>query len=381
MQTNTRYVKFSQFIESNKEEIVMEWVKYAQDNISLVNKLQLEEVQDHLNDMLDRIVQDMETKQNAAEQEVKSKGNKTLQVSETIASILHGEQRADIGFTIKELCSEFRALRASILRLWEVKRKTEKLETDFQEMIRFNEAIDELWMLSIERFEYKIDESKNWFIGILGHDLRNPLFTISGIQSILKLSKNLSEKERSLVERLSSSVKRMSELTDNLLELTNLRLGTGMTVNKSTVDLSKQSEKIVQEMQLGYPEANIVFESTGSIQGEWDALRLDQLVTNLITNALHHGKPGGPVIVKTSAKGNEAYFEVHNEGLPVPEKIRDMMTTGKVTKTEGDPTRKNSHGLGLFIVQQIVNKHKGKIKIRSTAESGTTFTIILPRQH
>ncbi len=84
-----------------------------------------------------------------------------------------------------------------------------------------------------------------------------------------------------------------------------------MTINKTPVDLSKQSEKTVQELQLGYPEAELVIESPGPVQGEWDGIRLDQLMTNLITNALRHGKPGGPVTVSISAKGNDAYFKVH----------------------------------------------------------------------
>ncbi|MBZ9631412.1 hypothetical protein LB465_11535 [Salegentibacter sp. LM13S] len=74
----------------------------------------------------------------------------------------------------------------------------------------------------------------------------------------------------------------MTELINNLLELTNLRLGSGMTKNKSPIDLSKQSEKIVQELQLGYPEAELVLESPGPVQGNWDGIPLDQLMTNLI---------------------------------------------------------------------------------------------------
>ena len=372
-------MKFAQFIKNHKEDITNEWVKFAEDNISGVNKLQIEEVRDHIKQMLDRIVKNMEISETDVQQEKKSKGNKDMQSGESKAANQHGEQRADVGFGIMELSSEFRALRASILRLWEANSKAEKMETDFQDMIRFNEAIDEVWMISLERFQHKVDESKNWFMGVLGHDLRNPLAAISGVQSILKSSKNLSEKEKSLLGRSSSSVKRMTELINNLLELTNLRLGSGMTINKSSVDLSKQSEKIVQELQLGYPEAEIVIESPGPVQGEWDSIRLDQLMTNLITNALRHGKPGGPVTVSISAKGNEAFFKVHNEGPPIPESVKEIISTGMFTKTKGDPTKKDSYGLGLYIVKQIVDGHKGQIKVKSNEERGTTFNIILPR--
>lgn len=372
-------MKFTDFIKSHEKEITDEWVKFAEENISGIKKLQPKEVRDHIKQMLDTIVKDMETKQTDAQQEKKSKGKKVMRSGESKAANQHGEQRADVGFDIMELSSEFRALRASILRLWETNSKTANLEVDFQDMIRFNETIDELWMISIKRFQLKVDESKNWFMGILGHDLRNPLAAISGVQSILKLSKNLSDKEKSLIGRSDSSVKRMAELINNLLELTNLRLGSGMTINKSSVDLSKQSEKIVQELQLGYPEAELIIETPGPVEGAWDVIRLDQLMTNLITNALRHGKPGGPVTVTITAKGKEAFFKVHNEGPPISEDIKEMISKGVFTKTKGDPEKKDSYGLGLYIIMKIVDGHKGKIKVKSTEKSGTTFIITLPR--
>ncbi len=108
-------------------------------------------------------------------------------------------------------------------------------------------------------------------------------------------------------------------------------------------------------------------------------MRLDQLMTNLITNALRHGKPGGPVKVSISAKNNKAFFKVHNEGPPIPESIQEMISTGNFTKNNGDPTKKDSYGLGLYIVKQIVDGHKGQIVETSNEESGTVFKNTLPR--
>ncbi len=373
-------MKFAQFIKTHKKDITDEWVKNAQDNIISANEVELDEIRDHLTLMLERIAENMEKEQTDSQQEKKSKGNIKMKPGESTAAKRHGAQRADIGFDIVELSSEFRALRASVLRLWEEGSKEESWETDFHDMVRFNEAIDQEWMISLQRFHRKVDESKNWFLGILGHDLRNPLAAISGVQSILRLSKNLSEKEQSLLMRSVSSVKRMTELIDNLLELTNLRLGTGMTINRSPVDLSKQSEKIVQELQLGYPEADLILEAPGPVEGEWDVLRLDQLMTNLITNALRHGRPGGPVIVTISAKGNNAFFEVHNEGTPIPESIQNMIFKGMFKKSNDQSTQNDSYGLGLYIVKEIVEGHNGQIEVISTEERGTTFEITLPRQ-
>ena len=372
-------MKLAHFIKNHKEDITTEWVMFAEENISCVKELNIEEVRDHILQMLNRIVESMETSENNEEQEKKSKGNQKMGSGESLAANQHGEQRADVGFDLMELSSEFRALRASVLRLWEANGKTKKTETDFQDMVRFNEAIDELWMISLRQFDHKVDESKNWFMGTLGHDLRNPLAAIAGVQSILKLSKNLSAKERSLIGHSESSVKRMKELIDNLLELTRLRLGNGMPINKSPLDLVEHSEMIVQELKLSNPEDEIIIESTGPVEGEWDAMRLDQLMTNLITNALRYKKPGSPVTVSVSNKGNEAFFKVHNTGEPISKSIKDMISTGLVTKTDGDPNNKDSYGLGLYIVKAIVDGHKGELKVTSTVKSGTTFKVILPR--
>lgn len=371
-------MKFFDFIENNKEDISNEWIKYAQENIDGAKNLQLEEVQDDIIEMLERIVESMKALETDSEQQKKSKGNQDMQSNEVEASHRHGSQRFGVGFDVVELSSEFRALRASVLRLWEEKRVTEKLETDFQDMIRFNEAIDEVWIISLERFHNNVEESKNWFMGILAHDLRNPLSVISGVQSLLTSSTVLSEDQKPLVGALSASVKRMTELIDNLMELTNLRLGSGMSINKTTVDLSKLAEKIVQEVQLGYPEAELIIESSGPIQGKWDNVRLNQLMTNLLSNALKHGKSGSPVRVSVSAKDNEAFLKVHNEGSPIPKPIKDMISSGVFAKTDGDPTKNDSYGLGLYIVNTIVDGHDGQLAVASNVEEGTTFKVMLP---
>lgn len=372
-------MKLAPFIKEHHEEIIDEWVNYAEENIEGANKMELEEVRDHIKQMLIMIANNMEKSETGTQQKSKSKGNKENKAGEGNAAKEHGGQRARIGFDIVDLSSEFRALRASVLRLWEDNSDKKKSEEDFDDMIRFNEAIDELWMDSLQRFHFKVDESKNWFLGILGHDLRNPLAAIKGVQTILKLSKNLSDRERELLERSDSSVKRMAELISNLLELTNLRLGNGLTINKITIDLSKQTEKIVQEMELGYPDASLFIKSPGPVQGEWDEGRLDQLMTNLITNGLRHGTPGGPVKISISAEGNNAFLEVHNEGSPMPQSIKDMISTGKFSKNEGNSKHNDSYGLGLYIVKEIVDGHNGEIKVTSSKEKGTTFKVTLPR--
>ena len=368
------------FIRKHKEEISQEWIKYAQENLDPTNDMDLDEIRDHIMEMLDRIADDMDSSQSDSEQESKSKGNKQMTADDLKAAIDHGEQRVTFGFDILQLSSEFRALRASVLRLWDKKSREENWKNDFHDMIRFNEAIDELWMISVQHFQGKLDQSKHWFLGILGHDLRNPITTITAANSILKLSQNLSEREKKVLQQSDSSVKRMRELINNLLELTELRLGTGMDMKKEEMNLTTHSKDIVKEIQLAYPETKIVLEPEENVMGQWDVLRLEQMITNLVTNAIRHGKPKGEVRVHLCTKDATAFLSVHNDGAPIPEDLREKIFESKFSRNNnGSGFKEKSYGLGLFIVKEIVEGHGGKIQLTSSKKEGTTFTIALPK--
>jgi len=371
-------MRLANFIRKHKEEIAQEWVSYAKNNIHATKGLDQDEILDHIMQMLDRIVYDMEEPQSKAEQQEKSQGNKAAHPVNDLPAVEHGAQRVEAGFDIVELSSEFRALRASVLRIWEEKIADEPGEERFQDMIRFNEAIDEAWIHSMDRFHTNIDESKNWFLGILGHDLRNPLAAVKGVNQILSESLHLSEREKALVQRSDASLKRMEELINNLLELTNLRLGQGLSINKSAANLTKQCEQITQEFQIAYPKADLRLRASGPVSGEWDLLRINQVITNLIANALRYGKQGGPVTVRIFAEDSKACFSVHNEGDPIPEDKRKMIFTGLYTEGKSR-ANESSYGIGLYVVNQIVEAHRGKVHLESTHDSGTTFTIVLPR--
>ncbi|WP_373060273.1 RsbRD N-terminal domain-containing protein [Zunongwangia sp. H14] len=156
-------MNLSAFIRQNQNLIADEWIDFATDNIIPAGKMEREEVKDHVKQILDRIIEDMDSLQTNNEQRIKSHGNKELNSAETNAANQHGEQRLDFGFDFMQLSSEFRALRASVLRLWAEKSREENWKTDFHDMIRFNEAVDEVWMISLKCFQEKLDESKNLF--------------------------------------------------------------------------------------------------------------------------------------------------------------------------------------------------------------------------
>lgn len=366
------------FIRENKEEITEEWIRYARENIGRADKMKTSEVSDHIRQMLNRIVEDMDSSQSDAEQEKKSKGNKYLDHGDSKAASDHGEQRLGFGFDFMQLSSEFRALRASVLRLWADKSRDENWKIDFHDMVRFNEAIDEVWMISLQRFQEKLDESKNLFLGILGHDLRNPIATITGANSLLKISQNLSKREKEILSYSDSSLKRMNFLINNLLELTELRLCGGMPIEKKEIDLTEHTQKIVQELKLAYADADIQLKAEETLKGEWDPLRLGQMITNLITNAIRYGKPDTPVYVNLSSEENKVVFSVHNEGEPISKEMMEKIYDEGYRLDSGKSSREKGYGLGLFIVKEIVEGHQGEIVLSSCEDDGTTFKVIFP---
>ena len=131
-------------------------------------------------------------------------------------------------------------------------------------------------------------------------------------------------------------------------------------------------------MQLGYPEAKIVLDVPQPVKGEWDILRVEQMITNLIINGIRHGEPGGIVHVKLAEEDNRAVVSVHNGGSPIPEEIQKKIFNSGFSGSNGQPGKEKSYGLGLLIVKEIVEGHEGDIDVQSNREEGTTFTVRLP---
>ena len=134
-------------------------------------------------------------------------------------------------------------------------------------------------------------------------------------------------------------------------------------------------EEVVLEIQATHPEAVVRFESRGDVTGHWDADRLAQVVSNLVGNAIEHGA-AAPVTLVASEAGERVRLTVHNNGEPIPPQARATIFEPLSRGTADSP---RNLGLGLFIARAIVIAHGGEIGVTSTAESGTTFEVALPR--
>ena len=216
------------------------------------------------------------------------------------------------------------------------------------------------------------------FAGILGHDLRNPLGAIVAAANLLLLHSEDS-KSFAWIRRILGSSERMARMIDQLLDFTRVRIGGGLALSRHTCDLRELARQTVEEVELANPAWRFVFESSGDLRGHWHGDRLLQVFSNLISNAVQHGSPDRPLVVRLD--GTEPFgpvqVEIHNHGT-IPEALLPVLFDPfRSTKHKRDGSR--GLGLGLYITEQIVRAHGGEIAVSSSESDGTTFRFQLPR--
>ena len=296
------------------------------------------------------------------------------------AAQTHAISRLMAGFSVEQVTSEFRALRASVIKHWMSRVKGGE-EFEVEDMIRFNEAIDQALAESISSYASAVQSSRDVFLGILGHDLRTPLSAILMGADVLLRTDDLSVRTTKIASRIYASVKRASRIVADLLDFARSQLGRGIPVNRALIDMAPVFDRIVDESRAVYPEANIFVESVESVKGDFDEARLEQVFSNLIGNAVQHGTGRSAVKVTLEVSDDNLVFSVHNMGKAIPEEVLPFIFSpmGRYSpeaSIENGPYA--SLGLGLFIVDQIVNAHEGSIDVSSDAEAGTLFKVEIP---
>lgn len=253
----------------------------------------------------------------------------------------------------------------------------------FDETGKLVAAAGTLWDISCEvnarRNRERRQRERELYVGILGHDLRDPLCSITASASLLLSRGRVADVDRPLVERIVVIGDRMGRMIGNMLDLTRSQLAGGIPLKPRPVDLIEVIHRIVQECQARYPKRAINVRGDRKIQGIWDPDRLGQMLANLLGNALEHSQPNTPVAVRAQLTGTSATLRVHNLGPAIPDDVRASLFE-PFHRLEGAKrrTRGAGLGLGLYIAHQIVVSHGGGIDVESAAETGTTLTVTLP---
>jgi signal transduction histidine kinase len=374
-------VRLAEFIARNTEPILLEWVAFAESCGPAAKFMDDSTLRDHAQAMLRVIVADLRTAQTATEQAEKSKGNSDSAAgAPDTAAEIHGADRAWSGFTVGEMVSEYRALRASVIRLW-IKASGTLTGADLDDLVRFNEAIDQAVAESITRYTEDLDHSKEMFLAVLGHDLRTPLGAVLMSSQFMLDTGDLVEPHRTLTSRIARSASRMNEMVGDLLDFTRTQLGSGVPIVRAQMDLGKMVRNAVDEVGAAHPERSFEMSTSGNVIGTWDEARMSQALTNLLANAAQHGAAEWPISVHLHGELEDVEIVVHNHGKVIPQsEIFGIFSPFKRLK-EGAPAERDSSnlGLGLFIADRIVKAHSGTIEVRSAEGAGTSFTIRLPR--
>lgn len=377
-------MRLAKFILANIELILAEWEAFALTLASGANMTKLA-LRDHSQAILLAAARDMEVKQSLAQQEEKSQGEGGADTPESdrldIASARHAEERVGAGFDIVEVVSEYRALRASVLRLWRKDLPQPNLD-DIDDITRFNEAIDQSLAEAIHSYTERLDRSRQLFLAILGHDLRNPLTAIRmGAQLVSPKRGDLNSIEA--LSMIGAESEAMAKLISDMIDFTSTWLGSPMPLNCEPVDLHILCREVVDSFRAAYPQRMLHFNPRGDLICNWDAARIRQVISNLLGNALQHGAPKGPVELSTASEGSIVVLSVHNEGAPIPPEALPTLFDPLVRHATVESALRRapgSIGLGLYIVREIVNAKGGTITVNSTAQQGTTFTVRIPRE-
>lgn len=221
-------------------------------------------------------------------------------------------------------------------------------------------------------------EFRERFIGIVSHDLRNPLNAILLSVNALMRSDCVAQHQVKTVRRIATSAERMGRMIADLLDFTRGRLGGGIPISPRPANLRVICRQVVEELEVGHTQRELRLSTVGDFQGEWDPDRLAQLLGNLGKNALDYSPDGLPVDFTLRDEGDRVLVEVHNGGPPIPaDQLSRIFEPFRRATDEGHPT--SGLGLGLYIVQEIARAHGGHVEVRSSEAEGTTFTVGLPR--
>jgi signal transduction histidine kinase len=371
-------MRLADFILGNTEDIMVAAEGFARTLQPAAAHMDSEALRDHMPMILAAVALDLRSPQTSQEQTDKSLGLKPRPhgAPETAAQT-HALLRAKAGFDIEQLVAEYRALRACVLRLW-LASGSGLDATSADDVVRFNEAIDQAIAESVAFFTAEVDRWRHVFLGVLGHDLRGPLNAILLTTEMLsRMTGDAPLSKHTL--RLIQSGRRMKSLLDDLLDFSRSSLGLGLVVRRTEIDLAPACVEEVEILRTALPQCPIEFHVDGDSVGHFDVSRIREVLGNLVTNAAKYGHAGATVRVRLTGDSDSVRLSVENEGVPIPlETMQDIfepLRRGNVLDANGD---RANLGLGLFIVREIARAHGGEIQALSTGR-GTLFALTLPR--
>lgn len=374
-------MNISKFITAHMEQILVEWEAFATTFGAVADKMSSRELRDHARQILEFVARDIQTVETTEETKAKSQGRSLDAASGDSASSIHGRLRYRSGFSLLQLIAEYRALRASVLKLWQ--RDCAGLSLDnTQNMMRFNEAIDQSLAEAAVAYADKMNETRDIFLAILGHDLRSPLAATVTAGAFLSKPGAFDSQVQQIGMRVQRSAATMTGMVNDLLGLARTQLGDGIPIERRPCDLLEACQWAIQDANAAHPRAAFELNAAGELTGSFDQARIQQVVTNLANNAAQYGTPGQPIGIDIAGEKDRILLTVRNQGSAISEELLPTLFSSLVQLPEqnGNDRPRSSLGLGLYIAKQITLAHGGNIEVCSDDLRGTVFTVDIPRQ-
>jgi signal transduction histidine kinase len=370
--------RLGDFISENLEEILSAWEDFARANWPR-DRPDPKELRNNAAMMLRTLVADMGSRQTREEQKWKSEG-RVEQGGEMDGSALqHARERLLSGYDIVMVVAEFRALRASVMRIWQASRPQPHAD-EVDELVRFHEAMDQLVSTSVETHSAQVDQGRKLFFGIVGHDLRQPLCSARLMASAL-VRAGAGVEVRPIAQKIQDTVDVMDALLRDMLDLGSARQGRTMAVYPASFDLQELAGEAMGEMETAHPAKHFALTCDGDLHGEWDGMRLRQMLSYLFENAVHHAGSSRDVNMALDGTHDDVTIRVTHHGRPVPPEVMGLLhePLPRPVKGEEEGELPGGGGLGLFICREIARAHGGSIAVESPDADTTVLSVRLPR--
>jgi len=378
-ETGTMPPNLSEFIVANNALIVDECEAFARTLGPAAADMDRDALRDHIDQILAAVAADMKMPQTEWQRSEKSKGHSPVaEDAPDAAAETHGALRAASGFDISQTAAEYRALRASVIKLW-LRTSPTLGPAQVEELTRFNEAMDQALAETLFQFATAAAKSRNLFLGVVSHELRTPLGTIVGSAETLLHLGDQHPRMKEASQRILRGGRRIQSILDDLLDYVHSGTGGGgIRVNPADMRMDDLCMRIAHEVESAFPGSSIELTQEGDMAGCWDEQRVAQALSNLMSNAIKYGADDAAVHVALDGNApDDVVVAVHNAGAEIAPETLESLFQPLVRGDVGDPTG-TSLGLGLFIVREIASAHGGTVDVTSS-DLGTTFSFRLPR--
>ncbi|WP_437573836.1 ATP-binding protein [Sorangium sp. So ce887] len=377
-----RVLQLASFLQDHQQALIQRWARRVREDPGVPEacRLSVPELIDHIPSLLDQIVDALLR----PDVERAGGGARGRAIGSSSVAKEHARSRFVCEYGLDHALRELSLLRAEILE--ECCSASIALDGDPAQLL--HSAIDTamstvaVTMAQAASNELRKDaEFRDRIMAILGHDLRDPLSTIHFVASLLQKREDMPEGVSKMLARLTRGADRMTRLINDLLDLTRSRAARGIPINPKPTNLHDLCRQVLNELELLHPERAIVYSRHGDGRGVWDADRLTQVLSNLLSNAIHYSPPGTPVHLALDGQEERVMLAVNNQGTPIspellPRIFEPFRRGAREVEAQG---ASGGLGLGLFIARKLVVAHGGTIGVTSDLEHGTTFTVALPR--